>query len=142
MVRRTVGLALGLALAVLMVAGGAVSANSRIEREIVLRPTAAGQEIGASGDARVRKDGARQDLKVEIDANVANGTVFRVFVTNAQFPGETNRVGRIVIAAGGGQLELSNENGRVLPRGVAPVLQIQTVIVRDAAGRVVLRGSF
>ena len=142
MVRRTLGLALGLALTVLVLAGGTVSARSGVEREIVLSPTAAGRDIGASGDARVRRDGARQDFKVEIDANVANGTVFRVFVTNAQFPGETNRAGRIVIAAGGGQLEISNENGRVLPRGVAPVLQIQTVIVKNAAGQVVLRGSF
>jgi hypothetical protein len=142
MVRRTVGLALGLALAVLVVAGGAVSANSRIEREIVLTPTAAGRAIDASGDARVRKDGARQDFKVEIDANVADGTVYRVFVTNSQFPGETRLAGRIVIAAGGGQLELSNENGRVLPHGVAPVLRIQTVIVKNAAGQNVLRGTF
>ena len=142
MVRRTVGLAVALALTILVVAGGAVGAGSRIEREIVLRPTAAGQSIGVSGDARVRKDGAREDFKVEIDANVADGAVFRVFVTNAQFPDERNRAGRIVIAAGGGQLELSNENGRVLPRGVSPVLQIQTVIVKDAAGQTVLRGRF
>ena len=142
MIRRTVGLALGIALTVLALAGGTVSARSGVEREIVLTPTAAGLDIGASGDARIRKDGPRQDFKVEIDANVADGTVFRVFVTNAQFPGETNRAGRIVIAAGGGQLEISNENGRVLPHGVAPVLQIQKVIVKDATGQVVLRGSF
>ncbi len=140
--RRMMGLALGLAMAILVLAGGAVSAGSRIERQIVLTPTAIGGNIDASGDARVRKDGPREDFKTEIDARVANGTVYRVYVTNSQFPNQLNLAGRIVIVAGGGQLEISNENGRVLPRGVAPVIKIQTVVVKNAAGQVVLRGRF
>ena len=62
--------------------------------------------------------------------------------TTAHVPGATDRAGQIAIAVGGGEVQRSNENGRVLPRGVGPVLEIETVIVKGAAGQDVLRGAF
>lgn len=95
-----------------------------------------------SGVARISKDGARQNLKVAMDARVRNGTAYRVYVTNSAHPGKTYLVGRIIIGLGRGELSLSNSNGQRLPSGVAPALGIRTVTVRSSAGRSVLRGGF
>lgn len=128
-----------------LVVGGlphGVALAGGIQKQRVLHPSALGRSTDTSGVARVRKDGARQVFKVSMDARVANGRVYRVYITNSAHPGRTYLAGRIVIRLGRGGLSLSNANGVRLRPSVAPVLRIKTVTVRNAAGKIVLRGSF
>ncbi|MDQ3855440.1 MAG: hypothetical protein M3281_03495 [Chloroflexota bacterium] len=135
-------LALGLVLALLVGVAHTDASAKGTERRILLTATSAGRSIGASGAARVRTDGARQDFRISMDARVAAGTTFRVYITSSAYPNKTFLVGRVRIVAGRGELEVSNDNGRTLPAGVSPVLSIRTVVVRNGAGTAVLRGSF
>jgi hypothetical protein len=141
MARRLIGFAFVLALAA-MLASSATGLARGTEKRITLTPTTLGARQDISGTARVRTDRGRQDFKVSMDARVASGTTFTVTIANSAAPGKTFVVGKIAIQRGRGELEVSNENGRALPAGVAPVMSITTVTVTNSAGLVVLRGSF
>lgn len=132
MLRKQLTVAL-VALAVLFAMASQASADCR--KRISLDASAAGVQIGASGTAEARAQGTAQRFKVSIDAAVADGTTFSVFA-NGQL------AGTITIALGAGELDLNNNNGKVLPAGVNPVCSIKTVEVRDGSGTAILTGSF
>src|SRR3954468_11567141 len=97
-----------LALMALLVAAPSVDAkggNTRVERRITLSATAAGKTIHAKGHARTRVQGTRQSLTVEVEARVANGTTFDVFVSNG---GTIVKAGTIKIVGGENEIELKN----------------------------------
>jgi hypothetical protein len=129
-----------LAMAFVVAAPEISAKDATIERRIALSATSAGQAIDASGHARFRVRGSRQDLTVEVEARVKRGTRFSVYVTNN---GKTVKAGTITInSLGEGELELKNYDGKRLPAGVAPVSSITKVTVKNAKGTVVLTGSF
>lgn len=91
--------------------------------------------LDASGKAKVRARRAKQSFNVEAEANAPDGTTYLVFANGQP-------AGTITLALGEGELELNNNNGKVLPAGVDPVCSITDVQVVDTAGTVVLQGSF
>lgn len=109
-------------------------------KKTILDQTAAGRVIEASGTAEVRTSGPHQRFKVSMDARVAAGTTFLVLVNNGT---ARNKIaGTITIDLfGNGELELNN-NGKVLPSGIAPASTISSVEVKDGNGMGVLKGSF
>ena len=96
--------------------------------------TSAGMGIDASGYWETRVRGNRQKFKVEIDANVPDGTTYLVLANNMP-------AGTITIEAGEAELELDTGDGDVLPAGVDPVTGIHTVDVTDSNGEVILHSS-
>ena len=128
------------AAALLIAAPGVDAKSSRIEKRISLAATSAGQTIDASGHARYRVRGDRQDLTIEVEARVKTGTKFTVWVTNG---GNTVKARTIKITSlGEGEIELKNYDGKRLPAGVAPVSSITTVTVKDSKGNVIVSGTF
>ncbi|MBI4524735.1 MAG: hypothetical protein HY695_13100 [Deltaproteobacteria bacterium] len=109
-------------------------ASANCQKKIALTATAAGAALDISGTAEVRKRGAQQRFKVSMDAAVEDGATFVVFANNLP-------VGTITISLGDGELEVNNNNGKVLPAGVNPVCSIGPVVVVDG-NTVVLEGSF
>ena len=133
MIRKQITLAL---VALTMVLAMVTQASADCRRKITLSPSSAGDQIDASGTAKVRARGtADQRFGVSIDARVADGTTFAVFA-NGQL------AGTITIALGAGELDLNNHNGNVLPAGTDPVCSIKSVEVKDGSGTVILSGSF
>jgi len=115
--------------------GMAVPAWADCQNRIQLAITAAGAAIDASGQSEARAQGAQQRFRVSIDARVADGTVYEVFV-NSQL------AGTITVALGVGELDLDNKDGATLPAGVDPVCGITTVAVASPGGEVILEGTF
>ncbi|MFQ5776711.1 MAG: hypothetical protein ACE5IP_01745 [Terriglobia bacterium] len=122
-----------------MVLSMASQAFADCRTKIDLPDTALGAATDASGTAEVRartRDGfVRQRFKVSMDARVADGTVFAVFV-------DDQLAGTITIVLGDGELELNNNNDKILPTAVDPVCSIKTVEVRNGGGMTLLQGSF
>jgi hypothetical protein len=104
----------------------------RTEARLALTPTGVG--IGAHGTADLRAQGNQQRVKVEIEANVADGTVFTVLANGIA-------IGTITIRLQEGELELELGNGATLPGGLL-VSAITSIAVQDAAGATVLQGQF
>jgi hypothetical protein len=134
-IRKVFSVLFVLAMAALIAAPSVDAKSSAKIRRFSLVATDAGKAIDASGHARTRVRGSRQDLTVEVEARVANGTTYTVFVTNA---GVTVTAGTIKINLGEGEIELKNYDRKKLPAGVAPVSGITSVIVKDANGTVIL----
>ena len=152
--------ALTMALATSQAADAAGTKPGIIRRAVDLTPTAAGKKVAAEAAAEIRQKTAEglQEFGVDMEtiddatgkSVVPEGTSFRVFITNSAHPGKTFMVGRVVIdQSGHGLLALSNDRaaiaiGEALPLepGVKPVTKIKTVVVKDSAGQVVLKGSF
>lgn len=144
-VRSIALLALILAVAMGSITSGAALAKgggNEVRRGVLLTSTAVGAGIGARGDTEVKVLGITQEFEVLMGAQVANGQTFRVFVTNSAQPGQAFLAGSIVIQNGLGLLALSNQHGVSLTAGTDPVLGIQRVRVRNAAGQLILQGSF
>jgi hypothetical protein len=97
--------------------------------------TSTGIAPDASGSAKVRARRVKQSFNVEAEANVPDGTTYMVFANGQP-------AGTITIAFGEGELELNNNNGKVLPVGVDPVCSISSVAVLDSTGATILQGSF
>jgi hypothetical protein len=154
-------LALTMGLAMSQAADAAAPKPGIIRKAIDLTPTPTGRKIAAEGVAEIRQktaDGLQEfavDMETVSDATgkptVAEGTPFRVFVTNShpRFKGKNILAGRIVIDDKGmGLLELSNdplhiaEGAQRITAGVKPVTKIRTVTVKDSSGEVILKGSF
>jgi hypothetical protein len=143
-----IGLAVVMSLVMALTVGGVAFAkhggDDRVEHKIRLSPTAAGQDIAATGEAKVRIRPSRGEQKFELSlvSPQAEGQTFKVFVTNSAFPGERFLAGEMTVQLGVGRLHLTNEFGAALPEGVEPVTGIETVVVEDSAGTALLQGSF
>jgi hypothetical protein len=97
--------------------------------------TSTGIAPDASGGAKVRARRVKQSFSVEAEANVPDGATYMVFANGQP-------AGMITMVLGEGELELNNNNGKVLPAGVDPVCSITSVVVVDSTGATVLEGSF
>ncbi len=119
--------------AAVLTAGLAVAADC--QKKISFQPTALGAATDTSGTAQVRARGERQRFKVSLDSRVADGTTYVVSVNGMI-------AGAILIELGTGELEFSNENGKILPAAVNPVCSAGMVMVADSSGSVLLSGVF
>src|SRR5215510_10643640 len=135
MAKRLTATAIGLAIVLAL----AAQAAADCDRQINLTASAAGVAIGARGKARVRArfrpDRVQQDFRVEMDANVDNGTTFLVFA-NGQPAGTITIVFRV------GTLVVTTDGGQAIQAGLDPVCNIGPVIITDGGGTTVLSGSF
>jgi hypothetical protein len=123
-----------LAVGLLILGSLSVAQAADCQKKVQLQITAAGAAIDSSGAAEVRSRGRRQRLKVSIDARVADGTTYAVFVNN-------QLAGTLTISLGDGELELDSGDGANLPAGVTPVCGISTVDVKDSNGTIILHGT-
>jgi hypothetical protein len=96
-----------------------------------------GAAIGASGNAEARQrssdGGNRERFKVQVEADVADGTMFSAFA-DGQFAGS------VITALGRGELELDTEDSS-LPDELRPVCNLSIVEVTDENGTLVLSGN-
>lgn len=99
-----------------------------------LAASAAGMAAGASGNVAVRAQGHRQRLKVEIEADVPDGTMFNVLANGIP-------VGVLSTSFGQAELELDTEVGQPLPAGLLPGT-ITSAVVTDSGGTPVLQAQF
>lgn len=121
---------LGLALLIALT----VYATADCRNRISLVPTSEGAAIDAGGNAEVRQQRARERFKVQVEADVADGTTFTIFA-------DGQLAGTLTTVAGRGELELDNEHG-TLPAELMPVCNIRTVDVVDDSDTLILHGDF
>lgn len=135
--RLSVLMMLMVALALLAAAPGvdAKGGGATTERKVKLVATVDGKAIRAHGSAKTKVKGTRQQFEAEVEARVADGTTFDIFVTNN---GATVKAGSVTMSDGEGELELEKN----FPDGVAPVNTITTVSVRDSNGVEIATGTF
>jgi hypothetical protein len=102
--------------------------------QVNLAALPAGNNLAAEGKADIRVFGKQQRLKIEVEANVPDGTIFNVAVNGLQ-------AGMITIRLGEGEFEFETEDGGTLPGGLLPS-GIQSIVVSDSLGRPVLQAQF
>jgi hypothetical protein len=110
------------------------SAYADCRNQINLTATNAGAAIAAEGNSEIRQERGRERFKVQVTANVADGTAFNAFA-NGEFAGTLHTV------LGFAELQLDSEDGS-LPPGLRPVCNISTVQVTDQSGALILSGTF
>lgn len=71
--------------------------------------------ISASGNADLQAQGDEQRPKVEIEANVPDGTMFTLLANNSP-------IGTITIQLGEGECEFDSQNGQILVGGLTPAI--------------------
>jgi hypothetical protein len=101
---------------------------------IRLAATDAGNAIGAEGRADLRIQGSQERLAVEMEANVADGTVFTL--TANAIP-----IGVVTIQLGEGEFEFNSENGQSLAGGLLPDA-MTSLVLSDSSNAVVLQAQF
>lgn len=99
-----------------------------------LAATPSGTAIDASGSVDIRAQGQQQRLKVQVQANVPDGTMFKVLANGMQ-------VGTLTIRFNEAELELDTEEGAALPGGLMPG-SITMIVVTDMNGAIVLQAQF
>jgi hypothetical protein len=114
---------------------GEVNANPRPDRtRVSLAATDAGVAIGATGHADLRAQGIKQRLRVEMEANVPDGTMFTLTANGMP-------IGAITISLGEGEFEFESENGETLAGGLFPAA-ITSLALSDSSNTVVLQAQF
>jgi hypothetical protein len=115
-------------------------AHADCRHRTALAPTDEGVAIGARGNAEARQQfsqiyygGSRERFKVQVEADVADGTMFSAFA-DGQFAGS------VITALGRGELELDTEDSS-LPDELRPVCNLSIVEVTDENGTLVLSGN-
>lgn len=115
--------------------GGANNANSQPDRtRVSLAATDAGNAISATGHADLRAQGNEQRLRVEMEANVPDGTMFTLTANGMA-------IGAITISLGEGEFEFESENGGTLAGGLLPAA-ITSLALTDSSNNVILQAQF
>jgi hypothetical protein len=99
-----------------------------------MTPTPAGLAIGAEGHADLREQGQRARLKLEVEASVADGTVFTVMANGIA-------VGKVTLNLGEGEFQLESQ-GAMLPTGISSIGAITSVQISAPDGAPILNTSF
>ncbi len=115
-------------------------AQADCRHRTALAATDEGAAIGASGNAEAREQtsqiyygGSRERFKVQVEANVADGTMFSAYA-------DGHLAGSVTTALGVGELELDTEDF-TLPDELRPVCNLSIVEVTDENGILVLFGD-
>jgi subtilisin family serine protease len=105
-----------------------------VEKEATLNAT--GVIPQADGKARAETEPEREELRVEADG-LESGVSYSIFADNVN-------LGSVTAQSGYFKVEFTSDgsSGRVLPPALRPVTAIKTIEVRNAAGQVVLLGTF
>lgn len=109
--------------------------NDQVSRtRLTLAATVVGGVEGAEGNVDIRVKGNEQRIKIEVEANVADGTIFQVMANGIP-------IGIITIHLQEGELEFETQNGQTLPGKLLPGA-ITSIVVTDAKGSIVLQAQF
>jgi hypothetical protein len=111
----------------------ALYAHADCRHRTLLGATDDGAAIGASGNAEARQQILAERFKVQVEADVADGTVFNAFA-------DGHFAGSVTTALGVAELELDTE-ASTLPDELRPVCNLSLVEVTDANGTLVLFGN-
>jgi len=111
----------------------ALYAHADCRHRTLLGATADGAAIGASGNAEARQQISAERFKVQVEADVADGTAFSAFA-------DGHFAGSITTALGVAELELDTE-AFTLPDELRPVCNLSLVAVTDQNGTLVLFGN-
>ncbi len=122
--------AMGLALVFML----ALNAFADCRNRIRLMATPEGAKIQAEGQAEAREERGWERLRVQIEANVPDGTNFKVFV-------DDQLAGVITTREGEGQLRFDTQDGS-LPAEFGPVCDLRTVDVVGEGDVLILHGEF
>ena len=112
----------------------ALYAHADCRHRTQLFATDEGAAIGASGQAEARQQGSRELFKVQVEADVADGTAFNAFA-------DGHFAGTLITSLGVAELQLESEAG-TLPNELRPVCNLSVVEVTDANGVLILSGNF
>ncbi len=104
-----------------------------VRKRANLTATQAGMMIGASGRIDARVQGQRQRFKVEIEANVADNTMFHVMANGMD-------MGALAMRFDEAELEIETDNSS-LPAGLDSVGSITMVTVVDSSGATILSAA-
>jgi hypothetical protein len=110
----------------------ALYAHADCRHRTLLDATDDGAAIGASGNAEARQQ-ISERFKVQVEADVADGTVFSAFA-------DGHFAGSVTTALGIAELELDTE-AFTLPDELRPVCNLSLVEVTDENGTLVLFGN-
>jgi hypothetical protein len=110
----------------------ALYAHADCRHRTLLDATDDGAAIGASGNAEARQQ-ISERFKVQVEADVADGTVFNAFA-------DGHFAGSVTTALGVAELELDTE-AFTLPDELRPVCDLSLVEVTDENGTLVLFGN-
>ncbi len=111
----------------------ALYAHADCRHRTQLAATDDGTAIGASGNAEARQQILAERFKVQVEADVADGTVFNAFA-------DGHFAGSVTTALGVAELELDTE-AFTLPDELRPVCNLSLVEVTDENGTLVLSGN-
>jgi len=118
-----------------------LQAHADCRHRTLLVATDDGDAIGASGNADARQQsspiyygGVRESFKVELEADVADGTVFNAFA-------DGHFAGSMATALGIAELELDTEAFTMLEE-LRPVCNLSLVEVTDENGTLIASGNF
>lgn len=115
--------------------GGENNLNPQPNRTSVsLAATDAGNAIGATGHADLRAQGNEQRLRVEMEVNVPDGTMFTLMANGTP-------IGAITITLGDGEFEFESDNGGTLAGGLLPAA-ITSLALTDSSNNVILQAQF
>ena len=111
----------------------ALYAHADCRHRTQLAATDDGAAIGASGNAEARQQISAERFKVQVEADVADGTAFSAFA-------DGHFAGTVTTALGVAELELDTE-AFTLPDELRPVCNLSLVEVTDENGTLVLFGN-
>ncbi len=111
----------------------ALYAHADCRHRTQLAATDDGAAIGASGNAEARQQINAERFKVQVEADVADGTAFSAFA-------DGHFAGSVTTALGVAELELDTE-AFSLPDELRPVCNLSLVEVTDENGTLVLFGN-
>lgn len=115
--------------------GGANTPNPQPDRtRVSLAATDAGTAISATGHADLRAQGNEQRLRVEMEANVPDGTMFTLTANGMA-------IGAITISLSEGEFEFESDNGATLAGGLLPAA-ITSLALTDSSNNVILQAQF
>lgn len=105
-----------------------------VRKQLQLTATTLGATIKAEGNADLRSEGAETRLKVEVEGNVPDGTVWTIFANG------NVKLGDVTLQLMEGELRL--ETAALVQAGLTDSSSIASIQVNDAGGNEVLSGTF
>ena len=111
-----------------------LSAVLAVRKELRFTATATGVTVRAEGNADLRSQGADTRLKVEVEAQAPDGTVWTILANSGV------RLGTVTFKLMEAELRL--ETADLLQAGLSDASAITSIQVNDAGGNLVLSGTF
>lgn len=113
---------------------GGNTQSSFVKVEVPLAPTSAAAAISAHGHVDIRVEGSKQRIEVEVEADLADGTVVNISLNGAP-------AGTATFHLGEAEFEFETGGTSTLPGGILPS-DVTSASVADSGGTVLLSATF